>query len=1333
MPNNTSYAMLHCHSEHSLSDSPLKIKDMVAKAKEMEVQAIALTDHGTCTGIIEFINACKNAGIKPVLGVEAYLQTEYVKRGHLILLAKNYEGYIEISRALSDANRNQEAVGGIFMPIMTKKDLTRNFGHGNVIATSACISGILAGIFQHGKKKEQEIIKIRKKQKKYKKFSETDVREEKEQYQKLSETLESMHQKKEELQNLANKKYVRRISGLKSMQALICDTNGLAEYEKAKQNLELEMQETEDAKEALLQLSEDLKKCQSEKRKLEKNIKKIDENRQNYEKLEAKIQELEQDGVSEDILYGYAEQEALWMQELFGEDFYIELQNHGMETEAWVMPLLADIAIKHKIPVIGANDSHIAEKNHADTRAYLRALRMKRWQEIEHSEAECYMKSDKELETALGEILEGQIVSQAMENIRKVADLCNAEIPEDTHYPKYRDENGVPVPDAPGLLRQKSYQAIPVCYPDGFQAYDRLEYELDTIISLGYADYLLIVADFIAYGREYGLRHPSGVAYSVGPGRGSGAGCVVNYLLGITRIDPLKYGLKFERFLNKARVSMPDIDTDFSDEVREAVIAYVTEKYRQSADDEYVALIRTKLTQGARAAVENGARVWGFEKYPIPEEKEGSIQKLEKERIEKQRHEIQELGARIRKQIPKDAGVELEDCMEEIERKFPGIDTQETLKRAKGLQNIMVGVSVHGAGIIISDGKPLKEYVPLLYNKKKGVWEVQCDMNEAEHDLKLLKMDFLALRNLDVITECIRRIHKNTGITIDPDHLPFETEVFTEIFGRGRTECVFQFESGGMKKMLRNFNPQNIEDVILLVALYRPGPMDFIPDILDVKNGRKHPEYLIPQLEKILAPTYGKPIYQEQLMDIFHECAGFSLEEADIIRRYMSKKKTESFLSYKPQFIRGMVKNGAEETKAEAFWDSLVNFSKYAFNKSHAAVYAIVAYITAWLKYHYKMEYMCAVLNHTDTKKLPAMLYECKELGIQVLPPDINQSEAVCEDHMDYIRYGLGTIKGLGEQGKVIIQERKEHGIYESFADFISRAHQNSGQTEKLIMSGAFDSFCPRQRLGLVKTITKYKKPLKVIKDKEKKILELEQELLQPEADRAAIRKKIKTAEEARNYAQRELYQIRVSGETADDPVVTLPIEKELLGAYISSHPLENYAFLYQNGSVCLINDFQEGNGWYAGIITDLKIIDKHGEMAFFRMEDMTGTVEVSCFKEQYQKYKDLIQENQIIKIYGKAVLESSDQDEEEPEKKLNLQLAFPCHLKKKSIFISFPDNTVYSKIIAELIERYQDEHGHPVVLHDQSNGNIFEKEIKVEEEFLDLEIPGVSIWYLGF
>lgn len=1320
MQNRTAKAFIHCHSDHSLKDSPLKIKDMVKTAKEMQAEAITLTDHGTATGWVEFMNACKEAGIKGIPGVEAYMESEYVNRAHLVLIAKNYKGFQELSCAITESNNHLQNVGGMMAPIMNKEILTRNFGNGNVIATTACVSGIISTILLGSEETMKKIDKLRKQMAKWNNPNSEEYLTAKEENKRLTECLETLVSKRNILDALSKKSYAKRQKGLESLKKTIRSEDEQKTYDEAYQMLSNEMEESRKAKEKLPGVKKQIANIKAKLTTSNQKCKKMEETHERYISTEEEINKLLEALPDKNEVYQKAERELLWYKELFGDDFYAEVQYHGLEAEKEIMPIIAELAVKHNIPLIATNDVHIATKEQAEARAFMKALRFEKWEAPSEEDKELYMKSDDELLDAISKILSKEIAEKAVENVKALCDKCEVLIPDTEHYPKYKDENGNEVEDSAKLLREFVYSQIPKKYPNGFDAYERLEYELDTIISLGYADYTLIVSDFIRFAKNYGINnHPAHVAMPVGPGRGSGAGSVANFLSDITNIDPLRYGLKFERYLNKDRVSMPDIDTDFSEEVREATIAYVTEKY--GADT--VASIRTCMTQGVRAAIANSARIRGYEKYPAKDS-------ITKEELKSLRKPFQSMGENIKKEVPEQPGIKFKDCIAALKANNTSEDAKTIIQRAEMVEGTTTSLSVHAAGIIIGDGNPLKKYVPLFYNTAKGCWAVQCDMVEAEQ-MKLLKMDFLGLINLDIITECARRVKANTGITIDFDNLPFESEVFAEIYSKGKTSNVFQFESGGMKQMLREFQPETIEDIILLVAAYRPGPMDFIPSIIDVKHGRQKPHYVVPQLEQILTPTYGQPVYQEQLMDIFHLCAGFSLGEADIIRRYMSKKKVDKFLSYKPQFVSGLMQSGATKEEAETTWDSLTGFAEYAFNKSHAAAYAIVSYYTAWLKYHYPVEFMCATLNHTDIKKIPAVLYECKQMDIKVLPPDINKSMQEFEDRNGAILYGLGMIKGIKKEAESIINERALNGRYTSLKNFILRMPEIGKNTEKLIECGAFDSLQEGTRKSLLKIRETLSDLVGGMNDKIKQIANLQSEYENASTEeKKSIKKKIDNAALSLESKRAQYTEIEVNENLIDDNSQKLAREYELMGAYISGHPLDSYKNLYADSSVLLIADFIPGNHTHAGLISDLRIVNRKSDgkpMAFFKLEDMTGCIEVACFTDAYEEYSKLLVEGNVVRVFGNAIEEPSLNEDEEPKRKIVAKTIRSCRAEKIPYMVSV-SNIASFESEKEILNEFLSKEGHSVYLHNRENGSIKAIPMYLKPDILEKEFENFVI-----
>lgn len=1288
------YGFLHCHSHHSQMDSTTKIDELCKTVKEMGAKAISLTDHGVCTGHIEFMDACKKYGLNGIPGVEAYLDTEYAENAHLLLLPQNYTGYQELCHAVTESNKNQRSIGGINTPVMTKEILANSFVSGNVIATSACISGVLSAILLKNQKIHHEIEKLERKQERCINPNDPEYLQLIIQRDTLFSDVSAMKEKKKELQVLAGKKYKQREKSLKSLDP---ETEL---YDLTKEKLEKEKNESMNAAALLPKVTADLKVASAKLTRINNALKKAQQKVSTYQKYETQKAEWKQQLMDKNMLVKETEKELLWFVRAFHGKFYVELQYHGLDSEAYVMPILAELAQKHHIEVVATNDVHILRPEDAEGRSYMRSMRFERFEEVTKSDRELYLKDDQELTDVLKQILPLPIVAEAIGNIRKICDSCRVvipRVPDVHHYPVMRGSDGKPI-DAEKMLRKKAYDGLYDKMKIVPKAYlDRLEYELHTIIDMGFSNYLLIVADYIQEGkrlsREKSLYH---IGYGVGPGRGSGAGSLVNYALGITALDPIQYGLLFERFLNKERVSMPDIDVDFAKEIRSDTIRYVQKLY----GEESVACIRTVMTQQAKDCIHNMARVYGYKMYPQEKEDDPG------------RSRIRGLGNQLCGLLPDDLST-LKEQLPLLKAKCSSAEQREILQMAATVENTIKSFSFHAAGVIIGDGKPLSSYIPVFYNKAQQQWAVSCNMTEAE-DIGLLKMDFLGLINLDIISECIRRIMKNTGIAIDPEHLPFEKEVFENIFAKGETSCVFQVESPGMKKMLREFQPDCFEDLILLIAAYRPGPMDFIPDIIAVKHGRKKPKYILPQIEKILSKTYGQCIYQEQLMSIFHECAGFSLGEADIIRRYMSKKKVEKFLQYKPQFIQGIVGAGALAEDAEKLWNSLEGFAKYAFNKSHAAVYALICYITGWLKYHYPAEYMCAVLNHTDVKKIPFVIQECIRMGLHVSAPDINTSVEQFSDCDQGIIYGLGVIKGMKQvDAQKIIQERSQNGKYPDIASFLLRTDITEAAFEKMIRSGSFSTFL-KNRSFLLASMEKIIKTKNEVLKKQKALSALNEE---------GSRKDVKKAKEQLDRTL-EKYQtlFQLKSPVEDAYLENLNEEKKLLGAYITSNPLQQYEYLKEKPGIGSLSQIApQGN--YIGVITNLEVKKQRDgrQMAIFTLEDWEGSMECICFSNTFSWYEKYLYEGSVIQV--QAVYNN---------KKGNLivKKINACKKYKRSIFIAFKDRQSWESVREQLLA-FEDPDGHPLILFQEDTGGIWEhvkchgRELLVNEKILDTNVPG--------
>lgn len=913
------YGILHNHTEHSLRDSAMTIRQLYDRAKELGAPAIALTDHGILTGIIDFMKMGKEYGIKPIPGIEAYYTpdgkniTSQSKRQHLILMAKDYQGY----KAISDANTLSYDYIINQHPCMDMEILRQTFGpeskaHGHIIATSACIAGVLSSILLEDDELVKQTEKLVAKRDKYQPVD-NELLDAIWHEESLVNELNELTAKRDEL--TSQKK--TPTTGLKRRLKTL--TEGTMEYEEVSQAIADADAFNDNLTKSIADIKKEIAKKKSEKTRFSKSIASVKESADKWCMYNDQLEEALSKKSGIEALTEKAKQTAKEFVEIFGkENFYIELQYHHIPEEAFVMPILAQIAQELNIPTVLANDAHYATNNRDDIRArtIMNALRFKNNDvsqfEMEKGFGELYIKTDEELINTISEVVDRDIVEASLKNIEKIVSECNVEFPVGTHYPVFPMEDTSKTPSQ--LLRELCEAGIPKRYPNSWneEYQKRLDYELGIIEKMGFSDYLCIVQDFLNYGRQLGYNCPEGVGYTIGPGRGSAAGSIVCYLSGITSIDPMRYGLIFERFLNPARVSMPDIDADFAKEIREKVIDYVCEKYR-SKDPEIaqtgipICGIITKGTMAAKQAITNVARVTG-----VPYE--------------------------IAKELCKMVADNTIDSIPDLDKICESSPVyKQLIDDAKLVEGRISNYGKHAAGIIIADNGNIGDYTPLYKNlnkKDETIWESQLEMAQVEGDAGLLKMDFLGLINLDIISDTLRMIKRLHNITIDIETIPEEPEVLAKIFATGNTDSIFQFESNGMKSQLKQFAPTSLDDLVLLVAAYRPGPMKYIPDIIKTKHGQLTPHYIATGLDEILDNTYGFPIYQEQVMQIFNKVADFSLAEADIVRKAMGKKKievlTDPKTNYKGRFIDGLIRHGATKENAEDFWEQLLDFAKYA-------------------------------------------------------------------------------------------------------------------------------------------------------------------------------------------------------------------------------------------------------------------------------------------------------------------------------------------------------------------------------------------------------------------
>ena len=1057
------FVHLHVHSEFSLLDGANRIKDLPVRAKELGMDAMAITDHGVMFGAIDFYKACKANGIKPIIGCEVYVAPRRMadrdpsidnRYNHLILLAKDNNGYKNLAKLVSLGFTD----GFYYKPRIDKEVLEKY--HEGLICSSACLAGEVAS----------EIVK--------------------------------------------------------------------GDMEAAKKS-------------------------------------------------------------------------ALWFKSIFGEDYYLEIQNNGIKEQVLVNQKLIQLSRELDIPLLATNDSHYLKKEDAYNHEVLLCIqtgkRMSDEDRMRFETDELYIKSPEEMMDYF------KAVPDAIENTVKVAEKCNVEfefghtilpnydVPEEfaTHYDylKKLTDDGI----------RNRYGENP-----SKDIIERKEYELGVIKKMGYVDYFLIVWDYVHYAKSHGI--------PVGPGRGSGAGSIVAYAIEITDIDPIKYGLIFERFLNPERISMPDFDIDFDYEKRQDVIDYVARKYGH----DHVSQIITFGTMAAKMVIRDVARVLD---YPYAE------------------------ADKLAKMIPNEIHITISKAME-INKELKDLyDTNTEVKKlldiAMALEGMPRQASTHACGIIIAR-EPVVNYVPLY--ARDGVISTQYIMTTLE-ELGLLKMDFLGLRTLTVIRDAKELIKNNRGIDVEFDKDMADPKVY-KLWQDGDSVGIFQFESQGMTNFMKELKPDCLEDIIAGVSLYRPGPMDQIPRYIANKKDPEHAVYTHPALKPILKVTYGCMVYQEQVMQIVRDLAGYSLGRADLVRRAMGKKKLDVMAKERENFVHGKldengnveipgcVRNGIDEASANKIFDEMSEFAKYAFNKSHAACYAVVAYQTAYLKAYYPAEFMAAMLNSFlgNLDKIPIYINECKKSNIAILKPDINKSYTKFTATDNSVRFGLGSIKNVGLAAvDAIVKERENGGEFKDFTDFAERIYGeavNKKCIESLIRAGAFDNM-GKTRCTL---IASYEQIIDTIADSQKKNFTNQITMFDISNSEEDIQKMKYNYMEMDEFSEKEL----------------LSMEKEMLGIYISGHPLEKYRKQLDEvtnfntaqieetmeqmtaGEKCDLQDGQSVK--LAGVITKIKkkFTKSNKVMAFVTIEDLYGSCELIVFESCYNKCSNLLMEESLILCEGR-------------------------------------------------------------------------------------------------
>ena len=1104
-----SFAHLHVHTEYSLLDGSNKIKEYVARVKELGMNSAAITDHGVMYGVIDFYRAAKNAGIKPILGCEVYVapgsrfdktpgNSSEDRYYHLVLLAENQTGYQNLMKIVSKG-----FVDGYYYKPRVDMEVLEKYSEG-IIALSACLAGEVQKFLLRG-------------------------------------------------------------------------------------------------------------------------------------------------------MYAEAMEAAKRYENIFGKNnFFLELQDHGMQEQGMVNQQLLRLSQDTGIELVATNDVHYTyaddEKPHDVLLCIQTGKKLADEDRMRYEGGQYFVKSEDEMRALFPYALE------AIENTQKIADRCNVDFEfHVTKLPKYDVPDGY---TAWEYLNKLCFEGLHQKYenPEG-ELTERLTYELNTIKNMGYVDYFLIVWDFINYARTNGIM--------VGPGRGSAAGSIVSYTLGITNIDPIKYQLLFERFLNPERVSMPDIDIDFCYERRQEVIDYVVRKYGA----ENVAQIVTFGTLKAKAVVRDVGRV-----MDLPYALCDSISKMIPN----------DLGMTLDKAL--DASTELRELYQKDEQ------VQELIEVSKRLEGLPRHSSMHAAGVVICQ-EPVDEYVPLSLGSDGSV-TTQFVMTTLE-ELGLLKMDFLGLRTLTVIRDAVRLIEKNTGKKIDIDHIDYNDKAVLDSIGTGKTDGVFQLESAGMKSFMKELKPQSLEDIIAGIALYRPGPMDFIPQYIKGKNDQNAITYDCPQLEPILKATYGCIVYQEQVMQIVRDLAGYTLGRSDLLRRAMSKKKADVMEKERQNFVYGnpeegvpgCIANGIHEATANKIYDEMIDFAKYAFNKSHAAAYAIVSYQTAYLKHYYPVEFMAALMTSVidNAGKVAEYIYTCRQMGIKILPPDINTGEGNFSVSGDNILYGLSAIKSVGRPViEAIVAEREKNGPFKHLKDFIERLtgkEVNKRTIESFIKAGALDCLGGTRKQFMMIYI-------KIV-------------------DQVAQEKKYSmtgqmTLFDMVSEEQKSEFDIPLPNVGEYEKETMLAFEKEVLGIYVSGHPMEEYEAKWKKSITATTMDFQldeetghtkvrEGERAIIGGMIAAKTIKytkTNKTMAFLSIEDLMGTVEVMVFPRDYEKSKQYLNEDAKVFVKGRV------SEEDGGASKLICETVIPFEDVPCELWIQFADIPSYQSEESNLFEMLKHSEG---------------------------------------
>lgn len=1345
------HPQLHCHSK-DLFDSDNDPNAFCKRMKELGCPGFALTQHGVLAEVEPMRKAAQKYGLKFIPGIETYFgeEDDLMRNRHLILIAKDYQGYQAIWMAVSDS-QNKKGYSVMNTEILKQYFGPGSKGHGHVFATSACVQGVIASVIRSNETVEKEAGKLERKYPDWNIPADTSA----EQEEKICAEKEA--QKKsiyDDLKTWASTRFAKR----EKMVAKL-EKDGDPAFESMKAELDADKAKAEEAKKSLPSAKAEWVAAKKEHSAAMQALKAVRAAEEKKEEIKEKISALKARLMSEEEIQEKAEQETEKFREIFGNGyFFMEIQYHGIELEKKVYPRLVRIAEKLQVPLTAANDIHTIDNSPRELRKRqtLKALRFEQWEDLQTGDDQLYIKTDEEMHEMLSQLYPEEVIRQAAGNVDRIFDACDVVFPKAEHYPKFKpdrtEDQGKPANE---ILKEEILKGIQWRYPEGMDAEHkaRLNHEYKVITQMGYADYHLIVKDFLEYGRAlspvptekieempYSIEEVRAICdknqwkagFRIGPGRGSAVGSLVCYLLGITNLDPLKYDLLFERFLNPERVSMPDIDSDIANAIREKVIGYVRHKYGEHA----VCGIMTMNAQAPKGCLRIAAKYYGIQSAGDGKIYLGLADQMAKSIPEEPKTAFE---------TKLDSGLTVYEMMKQ--KYAANRDALEILDWAQDLEGIYTATGAHAAGMIISDNDEVKEYVPLRWNEKLHEYTTQTDMIESEAK-GLLKMDMLGLTTLDVITNCLMLVKRRTGRVIDPlKDIPMEDkDVYEQIFQKGATNAVFQFESEGMKTMLRKFKPDKFTDLVLLNAMFRPGPLQYLDDVIAVKNGSKPLAYLTPELEPILQSTYGAIAYQEQVMAIFQRLAGYSLGGADLVRRAMSKKHLDQIEAERQAFIhgdekrgiKGCVANGINAEAANQLFDQMTAFASYAFNKSHAAAYSANAYYTAWLKLHYPAEFLASAMNQakkTARKKNPIrdLMMEARHMGITVRVPDVNRSsDQFGVNENGEILFGLAMVPGVAGTAKEIRKERLANGTFVSIGDFILRTKPNKTVLENLTDAGAFDSFCTNRK-AVAKLAEALKKELPKIQKKQaqadlwnraraaregKMAMPFDDDLAEyVEMDEEKFIPRYESAISALAEAESDFIHQEPDQTIKEDLLDKMNRERELLGVYISSHPMAGYD---RPDNATAIGDASTETTEIMGVITalDIRHRKKDGKpMAFLTLEDTTGEIQCAVFTSAYNSNKQCLEEGLVVKAQGRTVTDGEGEEQRLLFSVSRMQKAE----KEKSVYTKSVDlyAAFHLKEEKEFRQKYEKEDGHPFRVYDRTRDLFRKISYRVSEQAL--------------